>query len=96
MRRRNPQPTSPAAIREWNGGIVNAEHRVRRFALAREHDVSGVSGTGIVAEGVCFTDGTCVVHWYGERRSTVVWSSIEDVEAIHGHGGASRILWLDA
>ena len=68
---------------------------MRRFQLARDVDVSGVSGTGTVADGVVFPDVVCVIRWRGERQSTVVWPSIEDVEAIHGHGGATRIEWVD-
>lgn len=68
----------------------------RRFHLERDVDVSGVSGTGVVAEGVEFSDDAVVVRWVtGEHRSTVVWSSITDVEVIHGHGGATRIVWDD-
>ena len=66
---------------------------VRTFHLQRDEDVSGVSGVGIVADGVVFPDGVTVVRWRGKRQSTVVWPSIEDVEAIHGHGGATRIEW---
>jgi hypothetical protein len=69
---------------------------MRLFELHRDHDVSGVSGTGVVAEGVEFSDGTCVVRWVTERGSTVVWRSIDDVEAIHGHGGATRVVWIDS
>lgn len=66
----------------------------RRFHLERDVDVSGISGTGIVAEGIEFTDGTTVIRWVtGDHRSTVVWPSIAAVEAIHGHGGATRIVW---
>jgi len=36
---------------------------MRRFLLVRDCDPSGVSGTGIVAEGVQFSDGTAVMHW---------------------------------
>jgi hypothetical protein len=68
---------------------------MKRFQLVRDVDISGVSGTGIVADGVQFSDGTTVVHWRGERRSTVVWPSIHDVQAIHGHNGATHIEWLD-
>jgi hypothetical protein len=25
-----------------------------------------------------------------------VWHSIDDVEAIHGHGGATRVVWIEA
>lgn len=65
----------------------------RLFQLERDVDVSGISGTGTVADGVVFPDGVCVIRWRGDRQSTVVWPSIEDVEAIHGHGGATRIVW---
>ena len=68
---------------------------MRRFELHREHDVSGISGTGTVAEGVEFSDGSCVIRWRTGRASTVIWSSIDDVVAIHGHGGATRLVWTD-
>lgn len=65
----------------------------RTFQLHRDHDVSGVSGEGVVADGVVFPDGVAVVRWRGDRQSTVVWPSVEDVIAIHGHGGATRLVW---
>lgn len=68
---------------------------MRRFQLDRDQDVSGVSGTGVVADGVLFEDGAVVVHWRSDEPSTVVWSSIEAVEHVHGHGGLTRIVWLD-
>jgi hypothetical protein len=64
------------------------------FQLIRHNDVTGVSGTGVVADGVLWPDGTVTIRWRGERRSTIVWSSIDDVKAIHGHGGATTITWL--
>ena len=66
---------------------------MRTFTLERDTDVSGVSGTGTVADGVVFPDGVTVIRWRGERQSTVVWPSVEDVEAIHGHNGATRIVF---
>lgn len=68
---------------------------MRRFHLERDTDVSGVSGTGTVAEGVQFSDGTVAIRWNGQHRSTVLWQSIRSVEVIHGHGGATRIVWDD-
>lgn len=68
---------------------------MRTFELHRDTDVSGVSGTGVVAEGVVFTDGTTVIRWHGQRASTVTWQSVEDAIAVHGHGGATRLAWLD-
>ncbi|MFI5525011.1 hypothetical protein [Streptomyces platensis] len=68
----------------------------RIFTLHRDRDITGVSGTGIVADGVRWPDGTVSIRWRGERPSTVSWNSIDDAEAVHGHGGATRIVWADS
>lgn len=77
---------------------------MRRFEVQRTKDVSGVSGTGTVAEGVEFTDGTTVVRWRevqgahydrGVRATTVIFPNVEAVEALHGHNGATRVVWVD-
>lgn len=65
----------------------------RLFYLERHEDVSGVSGTGTVADGVEFDDGTVVIHWRGDDRSTVVWASIEAAERVHGHDGKTSFVW---
>lgn len=69
----------------------------RAFVLKRDEDVSGISGTGVVAQGIEFDDGMVVLRWcVGEYRSTVVWPSIEAVEAIHGHDGRTSVVWAAA
>lgn len=84
---------------------------IRRFELHRDLDITGISGAGVVADGVQFpndeiltwADGTrttlpagwCRITWRGEHASTVLWPSLDDVIAIHGHGGATRVVWLD-
>ena len=69
---------------------------MRRFRLNRLNDVSGVSGTGIVAEGVVFSDGRAAVRWIvGEHKCTSVWDSLYDIEQVHGHGGDTVIEWID-
>lgn len=67
----------------------------RRFELHRDTDVSGISGIGVVADGVVFPDGRVATRWRGVIAQTCVWDSIEHVEQIHGHGGATRLVWLD-
>ena len=66
------------------------------FVLMRDTDVSGVSGTGVVADGVAFPDGTVALRWRGGNPTSVVFhdNGVESVEAIHGHGGAARLVWL--
>jgi len=68
---------------------------MRRFELHREVDESGISGTGIVAEGVAFSDGTAALRWKAQYKSTAVYQSMVDVEAIHGHNGQTKIVWFD-
>lgn len=68
---------------------------MRRFELHRDTDHTGVSGIGVVAEGVQFSDGVCALRWRGESASTVVWGSIADAQRVHGHNGATRFVYLD-
>lgn len=66
-----------------------------RFWLIRDIDVTGVSGEGRVAEGVRFTDGSVALRWRGPYASTAVWDGIDDVLAVHGHNGSTRVEWID-
>jgi hypothetical protein len=69
---------------------------MRRFNLVRRVDESGVSGTGLVAEGIEFGDGTVAMRWKSrEHHSTSLWDSIDDLIAIHGHGGMTTVGWID-
>ena len=70
---------------------------MRAFVLQRDEDVTGVSGTGVVAEGIEWADGRVTIRWcVGEHRSTVMWDDLASVHAIHGHDGRTRIVWLPA
>jgi hypothetical protein len=68
---------------------------MHRFRLIRDEDVSGVSGTGAVAEGVVFSSGKVVLAWCSEYRSVTVYDNVADLERVHGHEGRTRIEWLD-
>lgn len=67
----------------------------RRFQLERLVDISGVSGTGIVAVGVLFPTGRVVMQWLGPTGSIIVHESMDNLMAVHGHGGATRVIWID-
>ena len=58
-------------------------------------DTSGISGVGNVAQGVEFDDGTCAMRWLTEHRSTAIYDNIEDLIKIHGHNGATVVIWID-
>lgn len=64
---------------------------MRTFILNRIHDVSGVSGTGVIAEGVVFSGGKTVVCWKTATPSINIYDCVEDVLRIHGHQGATEV-----
>lgn len=68
---------------------------IRRFHFNRKQDVSGVSGTGRVCEGVQFSDGKCAVRWLTKTASLEVWDSVDEAIKVHGHGGATELVWDD-
>jgi len=74
-------------------GLPAGRTVVRTFHLLRLEDESGVSGTGWVAEGAVFSNGWVALIWGTETPSLNFYMSIEDVEAVHGHGGRTRIVF---
>lgn len=69
---------------------------MRTFVLFREEDPSGVSGCGVVAEGVEFDDGTVALRWRTLHRSTALYDGMAVLLAIHGHDGRTRVVWTRA
>lgn len=69
------------------------QDRPQSFKMVRVTDVSGVSGAGHVADGVIFSDGTTVLRWRTDTRSTAIYASFEDMKAIHGHGDATKFIF---
>lgn len=67
----------------------------RRFYLYRGVDETGISGTGVVADGVQWQDGTVTLKWLGGHSSEVSWRAMPDVVHIHGHGGKTMVVWRD-
>ena len=64
------------------------------FTIHRDEDPSGISGTGVVAEGWESSSGEwVVVVWLSETPSMETHRDIRAVERIHGHGGKSQIVW---
>jgi hypothetical protein len=70
---------------------------MRRFVLERTEDETGISGTGVVCEGCCFSNGKVAISWHTARQidSVTIYSTIDQVIEIHGHGGRTVVKWLD-
>ena len=69
--------------------------RMRRFFLVRMTDATGVSGTGVIAEGTVFSDGLSVIHWLREPYTIGIYQSLNDVLAVHGHEGGTQLFYFD-
>ena len=68
----------------------------RRFVLDRDVDVTGVSGTGVVAQGVEFSDGVVCLRWTSKWPSSVVfYDGIDALLHVSGHDGRTRVRFLD-
>jgi len=69
---------------------------VRAYYLRRNEDLSGVSGTGRVAEVAVFDDGTAVMRWIDTMNSagvssTTIFDSVDDLLRVHGHDGRTAL-----
>jgi hypothetical protein len=64
------------------------------FQLYRRVDHSGVSGTGVVADGVRFASNMVAVGWRGDKYSVGVYPNMDHMLAVHGHGGDTTVVWL--
>ena len=67
----------------------------RLFVLQRDQDISGISGTGIVADGVQWPNGQVTLCWRGEHSSVAVWPCMSDAMWCHGHDGATKAVFDD-
>lgn len=83
-----------------------SDHHPRRFELVRETDVSGTSGTGVVAVGVEYPDGAVHMQWRNESNDDLETESngcafkpapdgVEATLEIHGHAGRTELRWID-
>ncbi|MBB1153510.1 hypothetical protein [Amycolatopsis dendrobii] len=66
-----------------------------RFVLERTDDVTGITGTGIVADGVVWPGGKVTIVWRGPHSSIVIWPDLETALAVHGHDGATKAVFID-
>jgi hypothetical protein len=62
-----------------------APEGIRTFTVARQYDETGVSGEGVVIEGVTLATGQCIAHWLfpPPRGSIAVFDSMSDFITVH-------------
>ena len=62
-----------------------APRGIETFTVCRQNDESGVSGTGVVIEGVQYATGQVVLHWLTPipRGSIAIFESLSDFKKVH-------------
>ena len=78
-----------------NAVPVAKQSRMRRFVLERAEDLTGTSGTGVVAEGVVFSNGHVAYSWISPLATVTTCLSVDVVERLHGHEGRTTVRFLD-
>lgn len=68
---------------------------MRLFRFNRKEDATGISGTGMVAEGVEFENGKCALSWRTDKSGLVIYDSISVAESVHGHEGSTQVEVLE-
>jgi hypothetical protein len=74
---------------------MDGKRAMKRFYLYRIIDETGISGIGVIAEGVEFSNGVAILSWVTTPGSTGMYNSTTDLLLIHGHGGKTIIEWID-
>lgn len=70
--------------------------KMKRFVLRRHEDVSGNSGTGIVAEGCEYSSGMVAITWLSALPVYAWYHSMRVIETLHGHDGRTVVEWIDS
>jgi hypothetical protein len=65
----------------------------RTFQLVRDVDVTGKSGTGVVAEGIEWSNGKVTVAWLTQWPSIATFDDLDDLLGAHGHEGSTRAVF---
>ena len=71
------------------------QSNMRPFVLVRTDDETGTSGTGIVAEGVEFSNGQVAMHWLSQMETVSIYANLKVVEVLHGHEDRTKIVFPD-
>ena len=86
LTRSDPQPSIPEC------SILPCPSNIIPFRVFRHEDINGNTGCGVVAEGVIFSNGKCVIQWLGAVASIATFDSLDHLISIHGHNGKTVVL----
>lgn len=71
---------------------------MRRFVIVRTNDPQGMSGTGVVGEGIQLTNGSCAYRFMNTEFVIESFApNVHSIEALHSHlfKEPTEIIWVD-
>jgi hypothetical protein len=79
---------------------------MKTFTLHRQDDETGVSGTGVVAWGVRWPDGSVSIRWNSPTPSFISFEGVpsdaqiqrigeQHIRVVHGHNGKTAVIWKE-
>lgn len=68
---------------------------MKQFLLNRKEDISGVSGTGVIAHGVILPSGRVVMEWVTKHKSIAIYDSIDEIQMLHAHPGKTELIYIN-
>ena len=86
-----PQTSNRWRVIIWVRKWLRWNRKPKVYLLVRKEDPSGISGTGVIAQAVEWSDGSGVLHWpenpaEEKPETTTVFASFKDIRKLHGHG----------
>ena len=62
-----------------------APRGIRSFTVCRQYDETGISGEGVIIEGIVLASGHCIIHWLfpPPRGGIAIFDSLEDFLKVH-------------
>ena len=76
-----------------------APEGIKTFTVCRQYDETGISGEGVVIEGVVLATGQCIVHWLypPPRGGIAIFDSLSDFIKVHieSHPSNKTIITYD-
>ena len=79
----------------WSSGFAEKileTYDIEMYHLYRKEDVSGISGTGVLAIIFKLAPSRYLMEWLGEHRTLTLFESLESIKNIHGHDNKTIVV----
>lgn len=79
-------------------GLPTVGAKPRVFQVIRHKDGKGISGTGLIIDGVVLSSGKVIIEWHSGNRSVSIFDSLNSFLAVHvkpKYEGENEFRWIE-